>query len=1446
MAEQITHDVVNAAQSMGDSSPIGVNATTTNESSAGAAPDTTTINKSSHDLSDPSSSTSTKDDALQDKTSAPETTSRDEGTPAALATEGSEQSKSKDASVDRSKEAILNGTGLSTEDLAAQHLAADTSGGSDTDTSRAGKDGAKPKKPTSFKSVSVTKNFLAKTAVSAPSKVGEKVSTSPSINPIQPTAKPRLVAKSGSGVGSSLTRSGLGKLNGSGTGPDPATVWNKNRPTPPPQPKQFTDEELKQQFGIHMATRLQADEDAKESKWADIEDDEEDWAPETVEWMDGTKSTVKPTENAPPADEPKKPEEKKDDRPLEDLKPAEQPSSRPSSTGPSSLGNKTILKPGAYISAAQAKQGASSLRGGQTEKPTLVAKSPAAPAKSPWAPLPPIEKVSPVIINPQPQVPAQARFGQRDPHGFDALPPVPVAAKEIAADDFNRTLRDDRGPRELFNSQSGKYEPVRDLRRGSRPDSSFRQPSVLQRPMHGGPAEPSAAFQTSRSSVEESWSRRRTSSNVSGGRRPSFSRVPEPVRDRRGSHSTTDMPPPPIPGKAGQAPRASFGDRGLSPAASNQGSWTQRSSPVAGQAQLASPHSATASPATTDAVNGASSAYDAVKIQEQMMREKIERAKAEKQKRQEEEAREEAARKERLRRKLEALGPAPTKDDKSRSPTTAASELSPAQKPATMHSPPPKPPIPTAEGEVAQYGMMKVHQPHSIKRSTASINEQTPQLRPSEARRDGRSPELRQSSPVKLPGPPASEVKDERFMSQKASSLTLAPLEREAPGWRASQAWGAGMSRQGGGSSMNVWGPPNRERGIGNGTFGHTQQSQPEGAPSAPGPIAPPAPSSSSQAGTSSAAASRFAHNTEPRAPDQHQTLPPPSFTLPPSDDRLPQSTLSQNPSAMPPTMATVAPPGQQAQPRVLTAAEYTAAVQLGDRERARANMEARIQQRDTPLPTFKHTWVKVEPGLGPTRRTISTTTTIRDPNVPPPKKVNNNAPIVDNPINTDKPKPQVSTPAAFSEPANKQTPEDTPALRPIGSEKAQSSPSNSSTANQSGRPSRFFPRTPEQQDNFHHGAPQAARDPNTLNSITSATAGAKPGVNNKTRPADVDAPPPPETSDHPAFGGNTHRPTVKLPQKIKVKLPPAADNQPAVLMPAQTPARPQQGLRFGSQPIVTNKDWQGRFDHLLGHRASTASSPPKTTCASFDVAPASKAPLDHAGQPATVSLPNKPANSNKTAPGDAAPATEVVSKDAFEEVMSVPEAFSTPTVLLPKEPHMNAGLAPASAPEVASRPLSHSEVCSGDPNYGGLFDVERKGDKPVINVRLPGQPETKQVAMEHHHKQGRKLYNNYNNRSRGRGNGPRRDNNDFYRRKGPGNGPHGRSTEHGHNSTGDSNDFYRRKGPGNGPGHGRGQSAEHGSVGQGQNSSGGTWGSSNSYRKPSSSWNRRPTGSLN
>lgn len=48
--------------------------------------------------------------------------------------------------------------------------------------------------------------------------------------------------------------------------------------------KQLTDEELKQQYGIHMTSRIQEDGGGTEAKWADIEDDEDDWAPETIEW----------------------------------------------------------------------------------------------------------------------------------------------------------------------------------------------------------------------------------------------------------------------------------------------------------------------------------------------------------------------------------------------------------------------------------------------------------------------------------------------------------------------------------------------------------------------------------------------------------------------------------------------------------------------------------------------------------------------------------------------------------------------------------------------------------------------------------------------------------------------------------------------------------------------------------------------------------------------------------------------------------------------------------------------------------------------------------------------------------------------------------------------------------------------------------------------------------
>jgi hypothetical protein len=141
--------------------------------------------------------------------------------------------------------------------LSEKALQAEASGGSDTDTSR--NDGLKDtaggharsnsvKKPATFKSVSVTKNFLAKTAVGGPNiksnDKGKRIQTAFPIvfiltaiiaSSAQPTptmslnAKPRLVAKSAlGGLGS---RSGLSGTKGPGTGPDASKVWNKNRGT---------------------------------------------------------------------------------------------------------------------------------------------------------------------------------------------------------------------------------------------------------------------------------------------------------------------------------------------------------------------------------------------------------------------------------------------------------------------------------------------------------------------------------------------------------------------------------------------------------------------------------------------------------------------------------------------------------------------------------------------------------------------------------------------------------------------------------------------------------------------------------------------------------------------------------------------------------------------------------------------------------------------------------------------------------------------------------------------------------------------------------------------------------------------------------------------------------------------------------------------------------------
>ncbi|KAI9779458.1 MAG: hypothetical protein M1816_003510 [Peltula sp. TS41687] len=571
------------------------------------------------------------------------------------------------------------------------------------------------KKPASFKAVSVTKNFLAKAANgSAPSSKsgGDKVTTTsngqPTMSNATAASRPRLVAKSGSNRDGGMRGSTLPAGSGQGKAPDPSQVWNKNRPIQPPAPKHVTDEELKQQYGIHLATRLQADETNKEAKWADIDDDDDDWAPEIIEWTDGTKITLPTLEEQGNLATAKNPiPEPKDDLAV---------LPKPVQPGLNIIASDTVAPGPPKPSNANNNQPKTSglVLKGASEKPTLVAKPPApVPVKSPWAPLPPVEKVPPVTIKPQPSQPAERI--QKESHGMESTPAAPSPAKEIAADDFNRSWRDNQSVpnRELFNSQSGRYEPVSDNRRGStRVEPHFRQPSVLQRPLQSdqkGPAEPSATFQTNRSGAQDGgWGRRRASSNVSVGssnlgRRMSFGKGQDhphfsDAYARRGSHhashpDSTTIPessqsrivPEEYPHNRGRLDiqqnrqQASQGPVQINAGPADDG----RNLPDLSQRQPFQRPGADHGPSTQ--ITQQSPAEDPIAMQRKIMRESRELAMK---RRREQEAKEEAQKQERIRKKLEALGHAVVKPETSEASNSAG--VAPAKEGKSPEAPLPK------------------------------------------------------------------------------------------------------------------------------------------------------------------------------------------------------------------------------------------------------------------------------------------------------------------------------------------------------------------------------------------------------------------------------------------------------------------------------------------------------------------------------------------------------------------------------------------------------------------------------------------------------------------------------------------------------------------------------------------------------------------------------------
>lgn len=573
---------------------------------------------------------------------------------------------------------------------------------------------------------------------------------------------------------------------------------------PTPEPKKLSDEELKK-YGIHMATRLQS-EDTKggQSNWADIDDDDDDWAPEAITWTDGTKITL------PPADESH--DQVTDPTPAASSSAKEQLSNEKSrSQGPS-----RTASPSAKSTNLASGKGLI-LKSGSADKTSLVAKPPAppGPSRSPWATLPPVQKTPPVLMEPPGQY-AGTRPMSRDHVG--ARPAGFSVPREISADDFSRsTWRDAPAPfnRDVYNPQAGRYDAIGDRRGSFRGDIPTR-PSLLQRPQpsHHEPAEPSPPFQSSRAMQDGPYGRRRGSSNVSGGS-GYLQRVSK-------AYEPGSMAPPDALGVRRSSLAAStdsqVSPQNLATASQQTGRlqsshpWPPRASPTVTHA---TPHYSHASPESNQAPQMAAShgvefqsEEETVEYQKRLMREKREAAIK---RRLEEEAREEAAKAERIRMKLEAMGPPPER--KSAKKETSSNQD--ASSPATASAEP----------------VAAVTSPTPGNAEPQSASHQAAQVSPSAASSAPKSTEPESDATTPLGTSSISKPSQQNLWDGTAQA------SGRFTSWPASTQL-----------SRNVWGSPNNDHGLGNGTFnpdlGRVPESQaaplPQPQLKGPAPIAPP------------------------------------------------------------------------------------------------------------------------------------------------------------------------------------------------------------------------------------------------------------------------------------------------------------------------------------------------------------------------------------------------------------------------------------------------------------------------------------------------------------------------------------------------------------------------------------------------------------------------------
>ncbi|KAG4026012.1 hypothetical protein MFRU_046g00180 [Monilinia fructicola] len=1139
------------------------------------------------------------------------------------------------------------------------------------------------KKPVpSFKAVSVNKTFLASKASTAvtPSKLGDKGPTVSTTAPTTLTAstsstpKPRLVAKTGSSLRDSTPRASTTANGGkAGGAPDASAVWNKNRPAPPPEPRRFTDEELKQRYGIHLATRLQSDDPGKQANWADIDDDDDDWAPESIEWTDGTKITLPHADEAPPP--PPEPEPEPEPAPVvKEIKrsePAPQPSKSPTP--------QAIAAPAPRLGSGKAGL----ILKGAPEKPTLVAKPPGppTPVKSPWAQLPPVEKVAPVAIevsqHSQHQ-PQQNRFNHRDPHGFSGMPPPP--AKEIAADDFSRTWRDGNAhaSRELYNSQSGRYEPVNEARRGvPRSDGQSRGPAVLQRPSHhDGPAEPSAAFQTHHTSGQQgSYARRRTSSNVSGGsgnfaRRMSRGHDMPPPHDtlsaRRGSlAAVSDAPSSPNFSPSGQHfPPQQHQQRGYQ----NQNqAWQPRAPSVVSHQ---SPHSTygqlAPSPGGDIHMHGqgppqgppTSSApkEDVLEEQKNIMRRTRELAIK---RRQEAEAKEEAERKERIRIKLEAMGPPPEK--KKVKDDLAKEETIPTSIQARKENPIP----PTKVAETS-------NDAHTPKQDTAGENLNARHI-------EGNATE--------------SDLRPNGVFQQNASASAqqAIPDNRNSQAWQRNSAsnyptdrfssWSAAPPPPQN-SSSRIWGPPTNEKTIGNGTFNPELNRLPEMSRQSlsdmshstahPGPIGPPG----ANRGNGSYQANR--------GRDQYNSRPPPIG--PPSVNRAPQPSRSYEEEQR----RAVARSVWGGVSDRISQEDAILHQQQEELERKRG-LEAAGMIEDLSQPIYKDTWKQVtlnEDGTRSNTKNVSTTFI---------EGGSSSTSVLTENMSRGNARPELSRPQYNNN------------SWPSGQE------TNASNAH---RESKFFPNN------------QRDVRLEEMNGY---------GFERSSSPS----PPPPTMAGHPAYDSDFARPHVALPPPLPVvRLPPpvvvtptppprpqsfaAAAAAPAVPAISQIPGlAARHGLtragstsydiRRGPTPSTQTGEWKDKIDQLFGKK-----SPPRTHALAVDSS--SRRVFDHSSESqasATVSLPGS-INDNLIEEEEL-----LDTKPAAEECFEEQEMGSLPVVNIPQFAPENAFIPATAPPRNMPRRFLVSDTTSVDPIQ---FPAETSNNSSVFVILLPGQEKPKSV----------------------------------------------------------------------------------------------------------------------